>query len=606
MQTRGCGLYCNARNIVNSQILQTKYFPPAPDLLPLIAAVLRRQYGRCEALCYGVGESESLAERQQEFLERLSQSVLQHCQTGSNVHFHGQSLANVASRIEQQNFKISWSHPTSLLVDATHSMDSTDGEQAAGYSIDTSESFSGLIIEGSICSQDQLAVLSHARNVLDNNGFLFLFGEYLSDDSKIEHSPLANLSSLQQQSERLGYCIVDEKDFSDDAQSCIQLLCDHVRQNSESIAQTLNLSSTELSEQVAELESINNEFQSGRRCFRLFIFQKQLNPAGEYARAEYGDIRSFEPVEIKGLFEASFGVDFDPELWAWKYQLGEGVCVVARAEPGGEIVAHYGGAPRKINYFGDPSWALQSCDVMVLPEMRRQYGRNSLFFKTAATFLEREEGNTANHLLGFGFPNQKAMNIALRLGLYEKTDDFIEVEVPHPEELNTDCMLESVDIGNSAHRQAIDRLWQTMSTHFGNAIIGVRDADYIRYRYFQHPFAARGQYRSFLIRPKDGSEVTALVVTKAHDEGQLLMDLVCDISEFQDALVLANTLICEKADQDNLKFWITRGWQQRLQIPESAVKELGIEIPCNSWNPGPSAEALYGAWWLTAGDMDFI
>jgi hypothetical protein len=32
---------------------------------------------------------------------------------------------------------------------------------------------------------------------------------------------------------------------------------------------------------------------------------------------------------------------------------------------------------------------------------------------------------------------------------------------------------------------------------------------------------------------------------------------------------------------------------------------LGIEIPCNSWNPGPPAELLYGKWWLTAGDMDF-
>ncbi len=547
-----------------------------------------------------------MAARQQNFLELLSQAILQHCPAVSNVHFHGHSLASVAFHSDQQNIKTSRSYPDSSLVDTKYATDNSKDGQTTGYPIDVPASLNGLMIEGSVCREDQLAVLSHAREVLSDDGYLFLFGEYLDDDSKIEHSRLANLSSLHRQSERLGFGIIDEQDFSEDAQRCIQWLSDHVKQNSGAIAQALNLNSAELDIQITELDLINNEFQSGRRCFRFFIFQKQANQAGEYAQAEYGDIRSFEAAEIKGLFEASFGVDFDPELWHWKYQLGEGVCVVARAEPGGEIVAHYGGAPRKIHYFGDPSWALQSCDVMVLPEMRRQYGRNSLFFKTAATFLEREEGNTANHLLGFGFPNQKAMNIALRLGLYEKTDDFIEVGVPYSGELNTDYKLEQVNIDNSTHRQIIDRLWQSMSVDFKNAIIGVRNADYIRYRYFQHPFAERGQYRAFLISAKDGKEVKAFFAIKSHDEGQLLMDLICDISDFQNTLAIANALVRENGDQGNLKFWITRGWQQRLQLPESAVKELGIEIPCNSWNPGPSAETLYGAWWLTAGDMDFI
>jgi hypothetical protein len=38
----------------------------------------------------------------------------------------------------------------------------------------------------------------------------------------------------------------------------------------------------------------------------------------------------------------------------------------------------------------------------------------------------------------------------------------------------------------------------------------------------------------------------------------------------------------------------------------ATVRELQIEIPCNRWSHGPATETLAGAWWLTAGDMDFM
>ena len=55
-----------------------------------------------------------------------------------------------------------------------------------------------------------------------------------------------------------------------------------------------------------------------------------------------------------------------------------------------------------------------------------------------------------------------------------------------------------------------------------------------------------------------------------------------------------------------LQMWITRNWADAIRVEGAIEREMGIEIPCNSWNPGPSSELLYGAWWLTAGDMDFI
>jgi hypothetical protein len=55
-----------------------------------------------------------------------------------------------------------------------------------------------------------------------------------------------------------------------------------------------------------------------------------------------------------------------------------------------------------------------------------------------------------------------------------------------------------------------------------------------------------------------------------------------------------------------LRLWVTSSGKDKVFTSGAIVNELGIEIPCNSWNPGPSAVILNGAWWLTAGDMDFI
>ena len=84
------------------------------------------------------------------------------------------------------------------------------------------------------------------------------------------------------------------------------------------------------------------------------------------------------------------------------------------------------------------------------------------------------------------------------------------------------------------------------------------------------------------------------------------MDVVCDAGEIEAVLAEVNRFVAGLPEAGRLKFWLTREWQKRLQLPDVAVQELGIEIPCNSWNPGPSSKVLYGAWWLTAGDMDFV
>jgi hypothetical protein len=55
-----------------------------------------------------------------------------------------------------------------------------------------------------------------------------------------------------------------------------------------------------------------------------------------------------------------------------------------------------------------------------------------------------------------------------------------------------------------------------------------------------------------------------------------------------------------------LLFWLTAGQVSRFRECDPVIDSLGIEIPCNRWSDGPATETLMAAWWLTAGDMDFM
>lgn len=452
--------------------------------------------------------------------------------------------------------------------------------------------FDLIVIESAYHYLEQLPLLSKARELLCESARLLIFGEYLDDDSCQERSSLSNLSSMRQLSERLSFSAVGEINFSDDAIYSIgELKKIADKQEPEQIPVLLN-----------QLENLEAEFASRRRSFNVFLLRKISNPDDEYAGAEYGGIDSFDPSEISDLFERSFEAKFNYDVWQWKYELGGGKCVAVRESKGGAIVSHYGGAPRGIYYFGEPKLAIQVCDVMVLPEIRRQYGRSSLFFKTAATFLEREIGNTVKHLLGFGFPNKKAMNIALRLRLYEKTDDFVELILSKPEVPDSSLFrILPIEIKNPQHQKEIDSLWGSMKKDMSKGIVGERHWQYIKYRYFDHPFSQSNLYNSVFVNDNAGNPL-AVVVLKEHEQRLLVMDLICPVVRMKKIISGLSNLF----GQSELKLWITQGWVECVRTDEAIENKLGIEIPCNFWNPGPSSELLHGSWWLTAGDMDFM
>jgi hypothetical protein len=561
----------------HSQILPVENALSALGVSPL--TIQYRHYGLFENLSAADGAEgiDDLLSAQARFSRSITAALCQSTAAGDRVLLVGASLKAAVPELEARALK-------PLVIDTPSEL------------LDTPRAhFTAMVLEGSFHYLDQLPLLKLARNYLADEGTLILFGEYLADDSAIEPAEIPNLSSLRQLSQRLGFSLKNERDCTASAIQSLKLL----RQT---------LPTLESSEHLrAAIDTIQEEFSSGRRCFSVFEFRYSQQQITEFPDAEFLANGEFAGNEISKLFESSFGHSFDEELWCWKYLLGNGKSIAAKESEAGEIVSHYGGAPRDILFFGSLNKAIQVCDVMVVPRLRKYYGKSSLFFKSAATFLEREIGNSVGHLLGFGFPNQKAMNIAIRLGLYEKTDDFVELVIAPTKQADFPAAyLVDIDPDNEQQQIAIDGLWAEMQMECADYIIGVRDWAYVHYRYFQHPTGIRGGYRRSLLLDAATDKVLAAVVLKEHAGGTLLMDLICKPSAV--ALRLGQLLNnCSNSHLTGpIKLWITKGWVPRLELAGVVENSLGIEIPCNSWNPGPSAKSLYGKWWLTAGDMDFL
>ena len=306
-----------------------------------------------------------------------------------------------------------------------------------------------------------------------------------------------------------------------------------------------------------------------------------------------------ETERYRSLFESSFNVTFDPALWHWKYDGDRSASVVALR--GGEAVAHYGGIRRNIDYFGVRERAVQICDVMVKPEERSFFSRHGLFFKTAAAMLEQHAGYHAPQLLGFGFPNLKAMHVAARLGLYATTDELFSVSTVPDLVANPRWRVEAQPLATLPFN-LLGRWWTDMREGFRDSIIAHRDPDYLYYRYLERPGL---QYDCQVLRCDEVP--TGVAIVRNHGEYDLLMDVVCAPEKLGDAFRALSAESLQRGRQ--LRFWVTGGQLHRLEgsAPgELCAEHMDVYVPCNVWTKGPSVEQLAGGWWLTAGDTDFL
>lgn len=304
---------------------------------------------------------------------------------------------------------------------------------------------------------------------------------------------------------------------------------------------------------------------------------------------------------LQALFKLSFKRVLSPELWHWKYAHPQAQALCTWNKDG--LTGHYGGIPRDILFFGEQKKAVQIGDVMVNPAQRGALSRKGPFFMMASTFIERYIGFGKPFLLGFGFPNARAMQVAEHLGLYARAGQMIKLTWPAsqsgPRLYSTLRILQQGELGQASAN--INTLWQVMAKDLQAHIIGVRDAAYLHDRYCQHP---ENNYHMLLVKNRFTQKAQGLVIVTVNDEYCEIIDLICAIKQVP-LLVHYAQRYAATQQCTQLACQITQSFSQYFTTSDAQCEILDVHIASNIWSDGPTPEQIKGHWWLMSGDMDY-
>lgn len=322
-----------------------------------------------------------------------------------------------------------------------------------------------------------------------------------------------------------------------------------------------------------------------------------------------------DSASIRALFKKVFKHEMSLSHWDWKYQHGRGEGVVVRH--GDEVVAFYGAVKRRVMCRGELTNTLQCVDTMVDTSERGSLSKKGPYYLAATTFLKKFIGYNLPYLFGFGFPNARVMRLGEILGVQADIGSVVELE--WPAQASNLVFGNEIQLNADSHASLIDEMWLAMSSDLKDRIVIVRDMNYLLYRYNDNP---SHQYQCHLVTEASG-EPKGVLVSRHADGRLLLLDLIAPLDNFKGMVAFAQNL----AAHDGLKSvstWVTEPdaaiftdhksvKTDAVDLPANAlapqgvvVRDIGVRIPTSVCSPGPSPESLQDAWFLLAGDTDFL
>jgi hypothetical protein len=309
-------------------------------------------------------------------------------------------------------------------------------------------------------------------------------------------------------------------------------------------------------------------------------------------------VRKTDFADWLDLFVACFGHDMSEAQWSWKYRDTNkpGVAVFQQ----GRMIAFYGGMPRDVVLGGQRRAGIQVGDVMVHPAFRKGLTRKGPFHLAASTFLEQTLSVGSPNWIGFGFPNQRAMQVARRLHFYRPVDQLVELFWP-PKIKALPWWLGCVK-DDRIHLGYVDDLWFEMSQAMPESLMGVRDARHVQTRYLAHP---SHNYTLLKVFNRVSRKVLGVLVLRELSDGrQEMLDVIGHPRRFR-TLVLAAQSFASEAHSPAVSFWVTQSHAHLLKTEDSRLVALDVQIPTNDWVRGDLDIDPAGKWWLTSGDTDF-
>ncbi len=460
----------------------------------------------------------------------------------------------------------------------------------------SSQGFDVLLFQESVKHIDPLTLFNKAVDLLPLSGDLILIDEFALKYDETGLEKLHLLKDLLALAERFGLELIAHIDLSSEATSSFDVRLQLCAIHRGSLIRDLGLTA----EQLAQLDDSNqirrNKYVNQHYGYALIHFRKKTTPKWRL-RA----VQKSHASEMLNLFRKTFHHEMTPAFWEWKY--GSNSAHALGVWEDDQLIAHYGGMRRNISYFGQPKTAIQISDVMVDSSKRGILTKKGALFLMMATFLERHIGYGKSYFIGFGFPNDRHMKVAELLGLYAEVGHMVEFSWGTQSRFPLwQTRLQLIN-QTPAHSSIIhtNECWQRMVSDLQDAIIGIRNWEYLSQRYLNHP---THHYQILLIKNRFDGKARGILVLRFDPEGCEIIDFIAPFIEIPLLVTHARRLagmhgaarvFCRITENFACHFAATGGIQQ----------PINIRIPTNIWSDGPSPEIIKNHWWLMSGDMDF-
>lgn len=305
--------------------------------------------------------------------------------------------------------------------------------------------------------------------------------------------------------------------------------------------------------------------------------------------------------QCRDLFKRAFNQDITLDLWKWKYGEGRGFSTIALRD--GKVIAHYGCSSRNIVFNGQIVKALQICDVMVDPKERAVMTKHGAFFNVASAAQEAFIGYGGIHELGYGFPNQRHMKLAAKIGLYDEVEHLIEMEwVISKVQRETWASRSEWHGVEYLEKIDVDSLWKKMQAQMQSHILVMRDLDYVRYRYITNP---QHKYIVVVVRRCMTGRLMGLAILRPEGEECRLMDVVGEPGHFRTLLRHARQ-VASSINSRVFKLWITENSRHWFVDDHERCITTDIVIPLNRHVRIRAVDEVINRWFLTMGDTDFL
>ena len=303
------------------------------------------------------------------------------------------------------------------------------------------------------------------------------------------------------------------------------------------------------------------------------------------------------------LHNAVFGSSVGVDWFDWKYR--DGCSVGIGLWQGRSLIAHCGGVPRSFWQADQMSRFLQIGDVMVVPNWRGVFRRDNPFSAVSRALYGQFLGADKPFKVGFGFPNDRHMRLAVKTGLAWHVADMHQLcwDTPshHTGMTWTWRVVELPQSWNELTQVA--HSWRNMQTSLVPARLraGVRDHAHVLWRYLKRPDQA---YRFAAIKRPWRRSWLGIVVMSEQNPGQWL-DWIGPIEAMPLACLGAQSM-ARKYGAPQLTAWCSPPVEAYLQHTMVVSRSLAARVcvPINS-DLKPDLDGEF-SWWLMGGDTDFL